>query len=376
LRPRLRRAPFVLAVACALILLATDSSASASSTYSRGSSTLSWLELSLYRIGSGGFDVPRENRAAALVAVAVYDAVAHAQRGSERYAAAGAATPVLQYLFPAKRTELAAQAAGYERIDPAAYSIGAAYGAAAVSRARHDGAGRKWHGTPPQGPARWAPTPPKWGAPIEPLAGTWRPWNLRSPSEFRPGPPPAPGTPEFAADEQKVYETSQALTAGEIASARYWASRRSAWSLAALRDVRRARLSERAAARVFAGLLVAEDDATIACWDTKYHYWSVRPVTAIRRDIDSLWTPLLPTPLWPSYVSAHATISAAAAVVLGHFFPRHARALYARARAAAQSRVFAGVHFPTDNAVGLVLGRRVGRIELARLPRLSRLLQP
>jgi hypothetical protein len=36
--------------------------------------------------------------------------------------------------------------------------------------------------------------------------------------------------------------------------------------------------------------------------------------------------------------------------------------------------VFAGVHFPIDNDAALELGRQVGRVEIARLPRLGRLL--
>jgi len=37
--------------------------------------------------------------------------------------------------------------------------------------------------------------------------------------------------------------------------------------------------------------------------------------------------------------------------------------------------VFAGVHFPIDNKVGLELGRRLARLEVARLSHLSRLLR-
>ena len=370
------RAARIAALAAAAAVGLAGPSAAGAATKLPGSSTLQWIELSLYRIGKHGFDVPRQNRAAALAAVGVYDAVAHAPARSDRYAAAGAATTILEYLLPSQARELAAQAVPYRRHDPLAFRIGVAYGRAAVARAKHDGSRRHWHGTLPQGPGSWQPTPPSGGRPVEPLAGTWRTWNLRSGSQFRPPPPPAPGTPEFVRDEQLVFDISQTLTPREVALARFWASPRSAWSTTAAVWARQARLPERRAARVLAAVLVAQYDATIACWDAKYAYWSIRPVTAIQRDIDATWRPLLTTPLWPSYVSAHATISAAAAEMLARFFPRRASAARELARHAADSRVFAGVHFPTDNQVGLELGRRVAKVELARLGRLSRLLAP
>ena len=78
-------------------------------------------------------------------------------------------------------------------------------------------------------------------------------------------------------------------------------------------------------AQLLATLNVAEADALIAVWDTKYSYETWRPVTAIQNadDIgnrwvseDPDWLPLLVTPNHPEYVSAHSAISAAAAEVL------------------------------------------------------------
>src|SRR5205085_10903363 len=106
--------------------------------------------------------------AAALVALAIYDAVAHVPNGSERYAAAGAATTVLDYLIPAQRHALDAQAAGYERLDPSAFAVGVTVGRAAVAHARHDGSGTAWRGKVPTGAVYWVPT--SRGRPIEPRA--------------------------------------------------------------------------------------------------------------------------------------------------------------------------------------------------------------
>src|SRR6185437_4101313 len=82
-------------------------------------------------------------------------------------------------------------------------------------------------------------------------------------------------------------------------------------------------------ARLFALLNLAMADAGISCWDCKYNFNFWRPVHAIwyaDRDgnpataPDLAWTPLLPTPPFPSYTSGHSTFSSAGATVLACFF--------------------------------------------------------
>src|SRR5207248_4335113 len=82
-------------------------------------------------------------------------------------------------------------------------------------------------------------------------------------------------------------------------------------------------------AHLFALLNVATADALISCWDAKYAYNLWRPVTAVRAAdtdgnpdtaADTTWTPLLVTPNFPSYTSAHSTVSGAAAGVLTGLF--------------------------------------------------------
>ena len=138
------------------------------------------------------------------------------------------------------------------------------------------------------------------------------------------------------------------------------------WNHIALDLIRGHRLSEKAAARVLAGLNTAQADAFIACWDAKYTYWSERPVTAIRREIDPSWLSYITTPPFPSYVSGHSTTSAAAAELLSAFFPRARSQLRAWAEEAAVSRLYAGIHFRNDNEKGLALGKKVGRTAVNR----------
>jgi hypothetical protein len=61
----------------------------------------------------------------------------------------------------------------------------------------------------------------------------------------------------------------------------------------------------------------------------------------------------------PSYPCEHAVAAGAASAVLGYLFPSEAAALDAMAQEAAQSRVIAGVQYPSDARAGLELGRAV-----------------
>ncbi len=67
---------------------------------------------------------------------------------------------------------------------------------------------------------------------------------------------------------------------------------------------------------VLARLGVALADAFIGCWNAKFEYNLVRPVTYIRKTMDPKWEPLLITPPFPEYPSGHSTQSGAAAAVL------------------------------------------------------------
>ena len=136
------------------------------------------------------------------------------------------------------------------------------------------------------------------------------------------------------------------------------------WNVIAIDLVQEGNLSTLRTARLFAALNTAQADAFIACWDAKYTYWSLRPVTAIRRLIAPTWLPHIATPPFPSYVSGHSTTSGAASTVLAGFFPKRAAELAALADEAAVSRLYGGIHFRSDNVVGLDLGRRIGQVAL------------
>lgn len=69
---------------------------------------------------------------------------------------------------------------------------------------------------------------------------------------------------------------------------------------------------------------------------------------------------LIATPTKLSFPSAHSSSSFAAARAFGPLVP--ARALYAVAVPMAASRVYLGVHYPSDIAVGALLGTAIGSV--------------
>jgi membrane-associated phospholipid phosphatase len=175
-----------------------------------------------------------------------------------------------------------------------------------------------------------------------------------------------------------VYDVSRTLTPEQRAIALFWADGAGTftppghWNAIASQLLQAHRLPLRREALLFATLNTAQADAFICVWLTKYTYWSLRPVTAIRRELDPTWTPLITTPPFPSYISGHSTTSAAAATVLSRFFPREAGQLHAWAAEAAVSRLYAGIHFRSDNEVGLRIGREAGKAALAAWRKRSR----
>lgn len=66
--------------------------------------------------------------------------------------------------------------------------------------------------------------------------------------------------------------------------------------------------------------------------------------------------PLVDVPATYSFPSGHATVSFACATILTLALPRLAVPFYALAALIAFSRVYVGVHYPSDIVVGAVLG--------------------
>ena len=227
-----------------------------------------------------------------------------------------------------------------------------------------------WSGTIPTGPGLWysAPGIP----PIGIFMGQARTWLLDSASQFRPGPPPAYGSPTWQAALDEVKRVARERTSEQTKVAQRWNSADpwARWNEVASAAIRRHRLSDTDAVRVLAVLNATALDAVIACFEAKYHYWTIRPSQA---DTTLVLADSVDLPNFPSYPSGHACSAGAFDGVLGHFFPQD-RAEFTRiAEEQAMSRLYGGIHYRFDNDGGLALGRVVARydVEAERRGRLN-----
>ena len=220
-----------------------------------------------------------------------------------------------------------------------------------------------WNGTIPTGPGMWysAPGVPPLGLSL----ATSRGWLLDSASQFRPGPPPAYGSPAHQAALEEVRRVARERTPEQTKIAQRWNSVDpwAPWNATASAALLRHHVSDAEAARVLAVLNAAASDAVIACFEAKYHYWTIRPSQA---DTTIVLADSVDLPNFPSYPSGHACSAGAFDAVLGHFFPQE-RAEFTRiAEEQAMSRLYGGIHYRFDDDVGLALGRVVARYAVER----------
>ncbi|HEX6849514.1 MAG TPA: phosphatase PAP2 family protein [Chitinophagaceae bacterium] len=98
-------------------------------------------------------------------------------------------------------------------------------------------------------------------------------------------------------------------------------------------------------------------DATAAAWRAKYSYQRKRP-----HQMDASIKPVVVPPATPSYPCEHSVTAAAAAHVLAYFFPEKADSILKLAKQASQSRIDAGVQFPSDVTEGWKIGEQVASV--------------
>ena len=182
---------------------------------------------------------------------------------------------------------------------------------------------------------------------------------------------------------REVFDTHASLTPEQRTIAYYWADNAGEsgtpvghWLSIASQMLSERQLSAVDAVRLLAATAVSQADAYIAAWGYKYQYNLLRPRTYLRRVVDSTWEPLIPTPPFPEHPAGHSTQSAAAATVLtamlgetpftdstsislGHSV-RHFASFRTASDEAGMSRIYGGIHYPTGNEVGGVLGRCIG----------------
>lgn len=250
----------------------------------------------------------------------------------------------------------------------------------------------------------WFPTPPAYLPPVEPYFHTVRSFTLDSANQFMP-PKPVP----FSTDKksafyqlmldlynEKLLEEHREIAAfwdcnpfalqdnGHLMVGMKKISPGAHWMGIAGIVCKQKNLSLAKTLQIHTAVAIGLMDGFIGCWGEKYRSNRVRPETAIRKQIDPQWRPMLQTPPFPEYLSGHSTISSTSAVILTHFlghnlaytdsvevrFGLPARAFTsfnAASDEAAISRFYGGIHFMDAIEHGQTQGTSIGNQVLKRL---------
>src|SRR5215469_1905888 len=390
------RTPIVMAAAACSTLFAT---AAVSST----DPVLEWNSIMVSTTASQNPFF--QARFAAITQLAVFEAVNAIDQDFEPYlgtitapsgaspdaAAVAAAHAVLENFFPGDAPTLdAAYAVSLARIPDGSakqdgIAVGQAAAAALIALRTGDGA------TPPQfysptssAPGAWQPTPS-----CSPAGGSllqWRnlrPFAIEHADQFRSAPPPALTSQRYARGYNEVMRVGgvgSAFRPQDRANVALFYAKTApvpVWNSAAAQVAVQQGRSMSENARALALMDVAIVDASVSVFDTKYFYDFWRPETAIHANGNPAWTPYIVTPCFPSYGSAHGTLSNAARKVLERLYgPRHHLITLSNPAVAgvvlqyesfeqitddiSDARVYGGIHFRFDQEAGSEQGRKVG----------------
>lgn len=216
-----------------------------------------------------------------------------------------------------------------------------------------------------------APYDRKWSSvgiparlPVLPLAGAVKTWfDSTAISRNAPAAPPATTSSEFQKALTEVRDIASARTRDQWRIANYWDNGANTYSLTGqwnflVEDlVRQAGQNELRAARTYALMNRAMQDATTVSWRTMYTYFVPRPP-----QVDPSIKTAVTIPNTPGYVSVHATVSTAAGAVLAHLFPAEATNINAKATEAGLSGLYGGTQFRFDIEEGAKRGSVIGQL--------------
>ena len=331
----------------------------------------------------------------AAVATAAYDVI------SELVATAPERVP-----FPGRAgllsTLSSAYAASLASVDDNAFKRqGVAVGHAAAAAMLHDREGDGRFGpsawVPNSAPGHWQPLLSPTGAPLldpTPWAGDVRPFLIQSSSQFRSVPPPALESAQWASEFNEVKALGRATgstrTDEQTYVAKWWQSAPVfSWNEVARQLITRTGLDAADSARLLALQNMSGADASINCWNDKYHFDFWRPWNAVPRAgednnpatvADPDWTALITAP-YPEWTSGHNCLDAANTTVLRMFFGDDpvggpfqitSTALNPGGPAVRsfdtftqplteliEARIWAGLHYRSADVAGQLLGRNV-----------------
>ena len=240
--------------------------------------------------------------------------------------------------------------------------------------------------TPPVGPGLWAPTPPAfapawgpyWGNNRLLVANSYDGAELQAPPAYSENP-----SSEFYQMVKEVYDISQALTPGQIAIAVYYRDNPGYGGAHYLSTLKQILVQEDPqldfTAYAFAKASIAIIDAGIGCYRSKYQYNQMRPIKYIREVLGHVsWNPVIGTPNFPDFPSAHSVIAGAFGEIMKGFFgndyhftdhtydylgmpPRSFNSFDAMVQEIGDSRVYGGIHYRFSCEKGSEQGRKIGQ---------------
>lgn len=215
-----------------------------------------------------------------------------------------------------------------------------------------------------------------------------RPFTLTSMAQFRPPPPPALDSAEYAADFNEVKDYGGKVSPrrgdAQLALARFHTELPQSFITRNFGRFARSTGDVGDAARLMAVLYVGFSDAIGACFEAKYYYNTWRPLSAIpladadgnpATAADANWTPALPTPPHPEYPAGHSCSAGAVGELLRRYYgsdqvsyswdskATNTLRTYADVNALAEesvrARIDGGMHFRYATTAGAKLGKDV-----------------
>jgi hypothetical protein len=250
--------------------------------------------------------------------------------------------------------------------------------------------------TLPVFPGSWVPTPPGFANPVGPFLKDSRPFLAYSLTATAP-PLPVPYSEDMSSEfyqaAKEVYDIGKTLTPEQKAIADWWADVGGAGVgvpypyhilsiITGILESKNAKLSR--AAEIYAKTGIGLKDAAIIVFRGKYQYNLLRPVTYIQRHIDPTWQSYLPSPPYPEYPSGLVGLYGPVMQVLIREFgdipvtdnayvwrgsaPRQYASISELNKEAADSRIYAGIHYrftqDITREMGKELGNQIANIDL------------
>ncbi len=186
-------------------------------------------------------------------------------------------------------------------------------------------------------------------AQTEPGAGKWKTWFISSAKDYRLS-PTASGKKEI----EKVIAAQRNITPAMHQSILYW---NAGWPGYRWQEMMTAMwTSDTGRYGALANMLLATAtyDAIIVAWDTKYTNDTKRPF-----EMDKRIKLLVPRPESPSFPCEHSVAAGVAVSIFSKFYPALSDSVNKIAQLLMQSRIAAGVAFPSDTRAGFELGRQI-----------------